>query len=72
MDRCKQEEPSLEVQEDGRVVAGKWCAFSMRILHQVAGALMFLHQSGASHGRLQPANVLLKVVGQQQAAAQRI
>lgn len=45
------------------IVPGQWSAFTMRILHQVAGALMFLHGQGASHGRLHPRNVLLKVVG---------
>ena len=46
---------------DGSLVAGQWDLFVMRILLQVASALVYLHEAGCGHGRLHPGNVLLKV-----------
>ena len=47
---------------DGHLAPGAWDALALRVLHQVAGALAYLHAAGGCHGRLHPSNVLLKVV----------
>lgn len=49
----------LDAVYSGRLVAGSWTAGLPRLLHEVAGALLFLHEKGAVHGRLHPSNIFL-------------